>query len=105
MKDLPSSKKPDTLLPTIFTSEILPLSAAIKKSENDISEILLFDEPTMYCAKLRYCRTDNNLQVFKCEMDAGHSSKSGRTSAIEEVAFDYAFALKISGKLNAPIEN
>lgn len=66
---------------------------------------VLFDEPTMYCARLRYCRTDNNLQVFKCEMDAGHSSKSGRTAAIEEVAFDYAFALKISGKLNVPLEN
>ena len=47
----------------------------------------------------------NNLQIFKCEMDAGHSSKSGRTAAIEEVAFDYAFALKISGKLNTPLEN
>ena len=45
-------------------------------------------------------KTDNNLLIFKCEMDAGHSGKSGRTSAIEEVAFDYAFALKISEKLD-----
>ena len=41
----------------------------------------------------------NNLQLFKCEMESGHSGRSGRTAAIEEVAFDYAFALKISGKL------
>ena len=74
-------------------------------SLSKISKFLIFDEPTMYCARLRYCRTDNNLQIFKCEMDAGHSSKSGRTAAIEEVAFDYAFALKISGKLNTPLEN
>ena len=66
---------------------------------------VLFDEPTKYCAKLRYLKTDNNLLFLKCEMDAGHSGKSGRTSAIEEVAFDYAFALKISGKLNTPLEN
>ncbi len=66
---------------------------------------VLFDEPTKYCAKLRYLKTDNNLLLLKCEMDAGHSGKSGRTSAIEEVAFDYAFALKISGKLNFPLEN
>ena len=66
---------------------------------------VLFDEPTKYCAKLRYLKTDNNLLFLKCEMDAGHSGKSGRTSAIEEVAFDYAFALKISGKLNTSLES
>ena len=33
-------------------------------------------------------------------MKAGHSGKSGRDSAIEEIALDYAFALKISKKLN-----
>ena len=61
---------------------------------------VLFDEPTKYCAKLRDLKTDNNLLLFKCEMDAGHSGKSGRTAAIEEVAFDYSFALKIAGKLD-----
>ena len=33
-------------------------------------------------------------------MDAGHGGKSGRTAAIEEVAFDYAFILKITKKLS-----
>ena len=60
---------------------------------------VLFDEPTKYVAKLREFKTDKNLLVFKCEMDAGHSGKSGRDSAIEEIAFDYAFALKIAKKL------
>ena len=27
-------------------------------------------------------------------MESGHSGRSGRTAAIEEVAFDYAFAFK-----------
>ena len=61
---------------------------------------VLFDEPTKFTAKLRDAKTDNNLLLFKCEMDAGHGGKSGRDSAIEEVAFDYAFALKITDKLN-----
>ena len=32
-------------------------------------------------------------------MNAGHGGKSGRDGAIEEIAVDYAFALKIAGKL------
>ena len=38
-------------------------------------------------------------------MKAGHAGKTGRDSAIEEIALDYAFALKISGKLNSKLEN
>jgi oligopeptidase B len=34
-------------------------------------------------------------------MKAGHAGKTGRDSTIEEIALDYAFALKISGKLNS----
>tara|TARA_B100000700_G_scaffold85569_1_gene96199 strand:+ start:1404 stop:3470 length:2067 start_codon:yes stop_codon:yes gene_type:complete len=60
---------------------------------------VLFDEPTKYCAKLRDYKTDNNLLLLKCEMDAGHGSRSGRKNIIEDTAFDYAFALKIAGKL------
>ena len=60
---------------------------------------VLFDEPTKFTAKLREFKTDNNLLLLKTEMNAGHGGKSGRDSAIEEIAFDYAFALKISKKL------
>ena len=60
---------------------------------------VLFDEPTKYVAKLRELKTDKNLLLFKCEMNAGHGGRSGRDAAIEEIAFDYAFALKISGKI------
>ena len=61
---------------------------------------VLFDEPTKYCAKLRDYKTDSNLLLLKCEMDAGHGSRSGRKNVIEDVAFDYAFALKITGKIS-----
>ena len=60
---------------------------------------VLFDEPTKYVSKLREFKTDKNLLLFKCEMNAGHGGRSGRDAAIEEIAFDYAFALKISGKI------
>jgi len=62
---------------------------------------VLFDEPTKFTAKLRDYKTDNNLLLLKTEMKAGHAGKTGRDSAIEEIALDYAFALKISGKLNS----
>ncbi len=60
---------------------------------------VLFDEPAKFTAKLRDYKTDNNLLLLKTEMNAGHGGKTGRDSAIEEVALDYAFALKISDKI------
>ena len=60
---------------------------------------VLFDEPTKFTAKLRDFKTDNNLLLLKTEMNAGHGGKSGRDGAIEEIALDYAFALKISQKI------
>ena len=60
---------------------------------------VLFDEPAKFTAKLRDYKTDNNLLLLKTEMNAGHGGKSGRDGAIEEIALDYAFALKISEKL------
>ena len=59
---------------------------------------VLFDEPAKFTAKLRDFKTDNNLLLLKTEMNAGHGGKSGRDGAIEEIALDYAFALKISKK-------
>jgi len=60
---------------------------------------VLFDEPTKFTAKLREYKTDNNLLLLKTEMNAGHGGKSGRDGAIEEIAVDYAFILKITNKL------
>jgi len=62
---------------------------------------VLFDEPAKFTAKLRDYKTDKNLLLLKTEMRAGHSGKTGRDSAIEEIALDYTFALKIAKKLNS----
>ena len=61
---------------------------------------VLFDEPLKFTAKLRDYKTDNNLLLLKTEMEAGHGGKSGRDGAIEDIAFDYAFILKIANKIN-----
>ena len=60
---------------------------------------VLFDEPAKFTAKLRDYKTDNNLLLLKTEMNAGHGGKSGRDGAIEEIALDYAFTLKITKKI------
>ena len=60
---------------------------------------VLFDEPLKFTAKLREYKTDNKLLLLKTEMNAGHGGKSGRDGAIEEIALDYAFALKVSKKV------
>ena len=60
---------------------------------------VLFDEPAKFTAKLRDYKTDNNILLLKTEMNAGHGGKSGRDGAIEEIALDYAFALKIAKKI------
>ena len=59
---------------------------------------VLFDEPAKFTAKLRDYKTDNNLLLLKTEMNAGHGGKSGRDGAIEEIAIDYSFVLKITEK-------
>ena len=61
---------------------------------------VLFDEPAKFTAKLRELKTDNNILLLKTEMNAGHGGKSGRDGAIEEIALDYAFILKITNKIN-----
>lgn len=35
-------------------------------------------EPAKFVAKLREMKTDDNLLLLKCDMGAGHFSKSGR---------------------------
>ena len=60
---------------------------------------VLFDEPAKFTAKLRDFKTDSKLLLLKTEMNAGHGGKSGRDGAIEEIALDYAFILKIAEKI------
>jgi oligopeptidase B len=50
-------------------------------------------EPAKYVARLRARRTDNNLLVFRTQMEAGHGGKSGRFQRFREFAESYAFMM------------
>lgn len=55
-------------------------------------------EPAKWTAKLREMRTDKSkLLLFKTELEVGHGGKSGRFSALNEVAQHIAFFLKLEG--------
>ena len=54
-------------------------------------------EPAKWVAKLRDLKTDNNLVIFKIDMDAGHGGASGRFKSLREVALEYAFMLNLLG--------
>jgi oligopeptidase B len=56
---------------------------------------VLYSEPVKYIARLRDIKTDNNIQLLKCKMEAaGHGGMSGRDNAITELAEEYSFILK-----------
>ncbi|ALE04041.1 S9 family peptidase [Bartonella ancashensis] len=55
-------------------------------------------EPAKWVAKLRDLKTDNNPILLRINMDAGHTGATGRFSKLEEVAYIYAFILKIAEK-------
>ncbi len=52
-------------------------------------------EPAKWVAKLRATKTDDNLLLFKVDMDSGHGGASGRFKSLKDIAFTYAFMLKI----------
>lgn len=54
-------------------------------------------EPEKYVAKLRQLKTDSNLLLMWCNLEAGHGGKSGRFEALKEIALEYAFMLDLVG--------
>ncbi|KAK4263440.1 hypothetical protein QN277_028843 [Acacia crassicarpa] len=55
---------------------------------------VLYSEPAKFVAKLRDLKTGDKILLFKCELGAGHFSKSGRFEKLQEDAFTYVFILK-----------
>jgi oligopeptidase B len=55
-------------------------------------------EPAKWIARLRAARTDANPVLFRINLEAGHAGASGRFSRLEEIAYTYAFALKVTGR-------
>lgn len=54
-------------------------------------------EPAKWVAKLREMKTDNNILFLKTNMSFGHGGASGRFDYLKDVAFMYAFILKLEG--------
>ena len=52
-------------------------------------------EPAKWVAKIRKVKTDKNMVLFMTEMSAGHSGKNGRFRALEKIAMENAFLLKL----------
>ena len=55
-------------------------------------------EPIKWVAKLRDYKTDNNLLVFKTDMEAGHGGASGRFKRIHDTALEYSFFIDLLDK-------
>lgn len=54
-------------------------------------------EPSKYVARLRARKTDDNLVVYRVQMEAGHGGQSGRFRRYRETAEQYAFLLNQLG--------
>jgi oligopeptidase B len=67
----------------------------VKTSLND-SQVMYW-EPAKYVAKLRTLKQDSNPLLLYANMAAGHGGASGRYDYLREIAFDYAFILRVLG--------
>lgn len=56
-------------------------------------------EPMKWVAKLREFKTDDNLLLFKTDMDAGHGGASGRFKSLKEKALEMSFFISLLEKL------
>lgn len=55
-------------------------------------------EPAKWVARLRDLKTGNSPVLLRINMEAGHGGASGRFARLEEVAYVYAFVLKVAGR-------
>jgi oligopeptidase B len=52
-------------------------------------------EPMKWVAKMRALKTDNNLLLFKIDMEAGHGGASGRFKRLKEIALEMSFFITL----------
>jgi oligopeptidase B len=52
-------------------------------------------EPAKWVAKLRAMKTDTNTLLLRTQMGHGHGGATGRYEYLKEIAFEYAFALRM----------
>lgn len=58
-------------------------------------------EPAKWIARLRAASTSGRAALLHLNLDAGHGGASGRYAALDEIALEYAFALKAVGAAEA----
>ena len=61
-------------------------------------------EPAKWVAKLRDMKTDKNLLIMDCNMEAGHGGASGRFERYRVTSLEYAFMLDLAGIKNPEIK-
>ncbi|WP_240904857.1 S9 family peptidase [Sphingobacterium sp. SGR-19] len=54
-------------------------------------------EPAKWVAKLREVKKDDQVVLFKTDMEYGHGGASGRFDYLKDVALNYAFLFKLEG--------
>ncbi|PKG80906.1 oligopeptidase B [Colwellia sp. 75C3] len=55
-------------------------------------------EPMKWVAKMREFKTDDNLLLFKTDMEAGHGGASGRFKSLKEKALEMSFFISLLAK-------
>jgi len=55
-------------------------------------------EPMKWVAKMREFKTDDNLLIFKTDMEAGHGGASGRFKSLKEKALEMSFFISLISK-------
>jgi oligopeptidase B len=55
-------------------------------------------EPMKWVAKMRELKTDDNLLLFKTDMEAGHGGASGRFKSLKEKALEMSFFISLLAK-------
>ena len=58
---------------------------------------------TLYLLRKPPERIDPNPVLFKIDMASGHGGPSGRYDYLREIAFDYAFVLRVLGLEGPPL--
>jgi len=53
-------------------------------------------EPAKWVANLRATKTDDNIVLFKTNMQSGHFGKTGRFAGLDDAARSYAFAIAVT---------
>jgi oligopeptidase B len=74
-----------------------PYPAILVRTSLNDSQVMYW-EPAKWVAKLRALNDSHPPLLFKINMAAGHGGSSGRYDTLRELAFDYAWLLRVLGR-------